>query len=113
MFSVHCCYSEILCSCSIMRACNEYPLCVNLLCVIIHVVSVKQFEATVRSKVYSVTVTNGLPKLVIACYAHGQTQRSFLSIWRTVTVMQSICCTIRPIDLALYIRSICIIYDYY
>jgi len=33
-----------------------------------------------------VTVESGRPKLVIACYAQGQTQRSFLSVWRTVTV---------------------------
>ena len=38
---------------------------------------------------HSVTVTDGVPKLVIACYAQGQTQRSFLSVWRTVTVKQS------------------------
>ena len=53
-------------------------------------VSVKQFVTTTRSKVHSVTVTNGVPKLVIACYAQGQTQRSLLSVWRTVTVSQSI-----------------------
>jgi len=50
-------------------------------------VLVKQFATTTRSRVHSVTVTNGLPKLVIACYAQGQIQRSLLSVWRTVTVL--------------------------
>jgi len=51
-----------------------------------HAVLVKQFATTTRSRVHHVTVTDGMPKLVIACYAQGQTQRSLLSIWRTVTV---------------------------
>jgi len=40
--------------------------------------------------VHHVTVTNGVPKLAVACYAQGQTQRSLLSIWRTVMVNQSV-----------------------
>jgi len=54
------------------------------------VLSVKEYPTTTRSKVHNVTVTNDIPKLVIACYAQGQTQRSLLSVWRTVTVNQSV-----------------------
>ena len=50
----------------------------------------KQFPTTTRSRVHSVSIVNDAPKLVIACYAPGQTQRSLLSVWRTVTVKQSV-----------------------
>jgi len=50
-------------------------------------VLVSQYVATTRSKVHNVMIRNGLPRLVIACYAQGQTQRSLLSVWHTVTVV--------------------------
>jgi len=69
---------------------------------------VKQFATTTRSKVYNVTITNGSPRLVIACYAQGQTQRSLLSVWRTVTVLHHFMMSVvEAVLLFLYISRVC------
>jgi len=72
-----------------------------LLCVLF---LVKQFAASTRSRVYHVTVTDGSPKLVIACYAQGQTQRSLLSVWRTVTVLHLLIIVLVEVVPSMYVR---------
>ena len=54
------------------------------------------FATTTRSRVHHVTVTDGVPKLVIACYAQGQTTKfalhlSQISSWISGYITAGLC----------------------